>query len=297
MANDLTYLTKTLDRAVAQQLKAPTVGMTMLPLNTTYKGMGKTSIMGFLYKDRAGAKIGMDIDHNMAETVDIGGTTLKVPVVQDQVKIPRRTYQAFVDNGVQLDADLAFDMLRTINAKIDNMILNGWAFDGTTYEVLGLNQVAGTSTTGGATSSYGGAYYSIEAAISDLEAAGVYSDAYDAIFYADNFKEARASINSTSGRIEMNDIKELLGPGGRFLQAPSGASYTANTGIVKPIASDANRQFFELYETVAPMHHAWFVDGNEETGDIMVEQIWMGVPRFKHLSSSTDVSVAKITGM
>jgi hypothetical protein len=44
------------------------------------------------------------------------------------------------------------------------------------------------------------------------------------------------------------------------------------------------------------MYHAWFVDGNEQTGDIMVEQVWCGVPRFKHVNT-TDVSVAKITGL
>lgn len=297
MSNDITYISKTLDKAIAQQLKAPTVGMTLLPLNTTYSGLGKTSIMGFLYKDRAGAKIGMNIDHNMADTVDIGGDTLKVPVIMDQVKIPRRTYDAFIDNGIPLDTDLAFDMMRKINEKLDNMVMNGWAFDGTTYEVKGLNQIAGTSTTGSVTSTYGGGLYSIVTAISDLETAGVKAPAYDVIFYADNYNELKASINSTSGRRELEDVMMELGPGGRFLKAPSGASFTANTGIVKPAATEQARQYFELFETVAPMHHAWFVDGNERTGDIMVEQIWAGVPRFKHVSSSTDVSVAKITGL
>jgi hypothetical protein len=233
----------------------------------------------------------------MADTVDIGGDTLKVPVVMDAVKIPRRTYQAYIDNGIPLNSDLAFDMLRNNNKKIDDLVLNGWAFDATTYEVLGLNQVAGTSTTGSATSSYGGGLYSVVTAISDLEAAGVVAPAYDVIFYYSNYNEVMASINSTSGRRELTDILEALGPGGRVLRAPTSAGYTANTAVLKPAAVESSRQFFELYETVAPMHHSWFVDGNAETGDIMVEQVWAGVPRFKHVSSSTDVSVSKITGL
>ena len=297
MVNDITYISRTFDKMVAQQLKGPTVGMTMLPLNTDYSGMGKTSIMGFLYKNRAGSKIGMNLDHNMADTVDIGGDTLKVPVVMDAVKIPRRTYQAYVDNGIPLSTDLAFDMLRNNNIKIDDFILNGWAFDATTYEVKGLNQIAGTSTTGSVTSTYGGGLYSIITAISDLESAGVVAPSYDVIMYADNYNELKASINSTSGRREITDVYEELGPGGRVLKAPTSAGYTANTAIVKPAAVETSRQFFELYETVAPMHHAWYVDGNEQTGDIMVEQVWMGVPRFKHVSGGTDVSVAKITGL
>lgn len=296
MANDITYISKTLDKAIAQQLKTPTVGMTLLPLNTTLQGLGKTSIMGFLYADRAGAKIGMNLDHNMADVVDLTGDTLKVPVIMDQVKIPRRTYDAYVDNGVPISADLAYDMARKINEKIDNLVMNGWSFDATTYEVKGLNQIAGTSTTGSVTSTYGGGLYSIVKAIDDLEAAGVVAPSYDAIFYTDNYTEARVSINSTGGRREIEDIMEALGPGGRFLRAPSGASFTANTGIVKPAAVESSRQFFELFETVAPMHHAWFVDSNERTGDVMVEQVWAGVPRFKHVST-TDAAVAKITGL
>jgi hypothetical protein len=296
MTNDITYISRTFDKAVAQQLKAPTVGMTLLPLNTTYSGLGKTSIMGFLYKDRAGSKIGMNIDHNMADTVDIGGDTLKVPVIQDQVKIPRRTYQAYIDNGIPLNQDLAFDMLRNNNKKIDDLVMNGWAFDATTYEIKGLNQIAGTATTGSVTSTYGGGLYSVVTAISDLESAGVVAPAYDIIMYADNYNELKASINSTSGRRELTDVMEALGPGGRVLKAPTSAGYTANTAVLKPAAVESSRQFFELYETVAPMHHAWFVDGNTETGDIMVEQVWCGVPRFKHVST-TDVSVAKITGL
>lgn len=297
MTNDIIYISRTFDKVVAQQLKAPTVGMTMLPLNTTYSGLGKTSIMGFLYKDRAGSKIGMNLDHNMADTVDIGGDTLKVPVVMDAVKIPRRTYQAYVDNGVPLNADLAFDMLRNNNKKIDDLVLNGWAFDNTTYEIKGLNQIAGTATTGSATSTYGGGLYSVITGISNLEAAGIVAPSYDVIFYADNYNEVMASINSTSGRRELTDILEALGPGGRVLRAPSSAGFTANTAVLKPAAVETSRQFFELFETVAPMHHSWFVDGNEETGDIMVEQVWCGVPRFKHVSSGTDVSVSKITSL
>jgi hypothetical protein len=117
------------------------------------------------------------------------------------------------------------------------------------------------------------------------------------IMYADNYNELMASINSTSGRRELTDVLEALGPGGRVLRAPSSASFTSNTAILKPAATEVARQFFELYETVAPMHHSWYVDGNAETGDIMVEQIWCGVPRFKHVSSNTDVAVAKITGL
>ncbi len=297
MSNALVQISQTVDKTIAQQIKTPTFGMTMLPLNTSISGLGKTSIYSFLYADRAEAKIGMDIDHNMADTVDITGASTKVPVIQDQVKIPHRTWKAFVDNGVPLSSDLAYDMLRKVNTKIDAMVLNGWAYDGTTYEVLGLNQVAGTSTTGSATSAYGGGYYSIEAAIADLEDAGVYSTAWDAVFYSGNYKEVKASINSTSGRIEMQDIMSLLGPGGQFKSAPSGASFTANTGVVKPAALESNRQYFELFETTAFMNHSWYVDGNEETGDIMVELIWAGVPKWKHLSSGTDVSVAKITGL
>jgi hypothetical protein len=293
MVNDLVYLERQFDKDVAQVLRAPTVGMTLLPLNTTYKGMGKKSIEGFGYTARAGSKISMSIDHNMADTIDITGTTVKVPVIQDQVVIPRRTYQAYVDNAVPLDSDLAFDMTRNNNAKIDDLVMNGWAFDATTYEVLGLNQIAGTSTTGAVTSTYGNGYISLQTAIDDLNAAGVYSDSWDYILYSDNYSEIRKSFNSTSGAPEMKIVQELLGPGGRMIRAPT----TANTAVVKPSATDLNRMYFDLIETLPPMHHAWFKDGNEKTGDVMVEQVTMLVPRFKHVVSSTDTCVSKITGL
>jgi hypothetical protein len=92
----------------------------------------------------------------------------------------------------------------------------------------------------------------------------------------------------------MDKVKELLGPDGRVLQ---NSNVTAATGIVAPDAADINRQYFDIVETLAPMHHAWFVDGNERTGDVRVQQITMLAPRFKHIVSTTDVAVDKLTGI
>jgi hypothetical protein len=256
--------------------------------------MGKHTVRTIGYSARAASRISLDIAQEMNDAVEITGNEIKIAVIQDDVKIPRKVYEAYIENDVPISNDLALDMMKNNLAAIDKLIYQGWTGDGTTYDIKGMYQIGGTATTGADFATFGNGYISIAAAITDLNAAGVFSDSYNVILNSVQYGQLLGSISPTGGNTEMDKVKELLGPDGRVLQ---NSNVTAATGIVAPDAADINRQYFDIVETLAPMHHAWFVDGNERTGDVRVQQITMLAPRFKHIVSTTDVAVDKLTGI
>lgn len=299
MSNELATLARSFDKAIVSVLREPTVGMQLLPLNTEFRGLGKLSIETFGYKTSAGSKTAYSFERTGYDTVEIAGNVIKVPVIQQQVKINRRTFQAYVDNGVPISADLAFDMTRKNNQAVDALVIDGWKPDGTNYEIKGMYQTGGTAVTGSDFDTSGNAMATVTSAISSLVAAGIDSPAYNLVLNPTQFAQLDKNIISNVGP-EMDIVLRKLNPGypgqivGRVFQR---SDITAGTGFIAPAALDSNRAYFDLIETVAPVHHAWYQDGNAETGDVVVEQYTCVVPRFKHLSSGTDAAIGKISSI
>lgn len=295
MSNELYTITKEFDRAIVPVLRETPSAMSMLPLNTTIRGLGKTAIRTTQYATRSGSKISFGIQKAMGDGFDLTGFDVKVAVIQDAAIIPRRDYEAYVENGVPISADIAAEMTANNLAAIDKLIFNGWTFDGTDYEIKGLYQVAGSSATGADCATFGNALKSVQAGIVALENSGVHSPGHILALHSDQYAEVMASISS--GVREYEEVVKALGVGGRIVH---NSNLTATYGVLFPAPLEINKRFFDLAETVPPSHHVWFEDGNSETGDIKVQQITCLAPRWKHQTSSgtgTDVAVCKISTM
>jgi hypothetical protein len=294
MANELYTLQRQFDKAIVPTLRETPSGMSLLPLNTDYRGLGKAAVRIMGYAARGGAKIGLEIMKTAGDGVDITGFDTKIAVIQDDAVIKRTDWEAYVENGIPISNDIALEMTGNIQKAVDDIIFQGWAADGTTYDIKGLYQVAGTATTGAVTSVFGNTLISVNTAIADLETAGIYTPGYILALNPANYAEAASQINS--GVVEMSEVLKALGQGGR---AVKNSRVTANYGMVFPAPLETSRKFFDIVETVPPFHDVYFID-NSKTSDIGVRQVTRLGVRFKHQSSAgtgTDIAVSKISGL
>ena len=295
MTNELYTLTRQFDKSIVPVLRETPSAMSMLPINTEYRGLGKSAVRVAGYSSRGASRIGFEILQTAGDGVDVTGFDTKIAVIQDDATIKRTDWEAYVENGVPISNDIAMEMAGNNNALIDKLVFNGWAQNGTNYDIKGLYQVAGSTATGADCGTFGNTLKSVMAGITALEEAGVYSPGHILALHATQWAEAMAAIST--GVREYEEVLRALGTGGRIVH---NSNLTATYGILFPAPLDVNRKYFDIIETVPPMHTAWYKDGNTQSGDVCVRQLTRLGVRFKHQSSSgtgTDIAVCKISGM
>jgi len=294
MANELYTLTRQFDKAIVPVLRETPSGMSLLPLNTDYRGLGKSAVRIMGYSARGDAKVGFEIMKTAADGGDLTGFDTKIAVIQDDAVIKRTDWEAYTENGVPISNDLAMEMTGNIQKAVDAIIYQGWAQNASTYDIKGLFQVAGTATTGADFGTFGNALKSVAAGIVDLEEAGIYSPGHILALNGTQYSQLAASIST--GVVEMTEVMKMLGTGGRVVK---NSNVTVDYGLIFPSPLDVNRKFFDIVETVPPQHDVYFID-NSATSDVGVRQITRLGVRFKHQSSSgtgTDVAVSKISSI
>lgn len=303
MTNALAELGKEWDSDIVPVLRAASIGKMLIPVNPELsgKGLGVLTVETMQYVARGAAAINYDIQQDIEDTVDITSSPLHIPVQQDDAKIKRRDWDAYMYKNVPIENDLALDMAANIVAQQSTLIVDGWKPDGTNYSVKGMFQVANNTVSGSDFDTYGGALATVAAAISELKQDAIYSPGYNMVLSSLNYAELEASY-STAGISEYEQVLKMLNrdaaPGalpGRIIE---GTDLAAGTGMIAPIATQENRRYFDIIETQEPEHHLWYKDGNVDSGDIMVRQVGAMIPRFKHLNSSgKDNCVCTITGL
>lgn len=289
MANALQNLGKAWDAAIVPVLGEQTIGRKLIPKNEALsgKGIGMTSVETRAYTARSDAVINYDIQEDIEDAVDITSKTLKIPVQQDDARIKRRDWEAYKLAGVSIDNDIAIDMAANVAEKEDAMVINGWAPDGTNYYVKGMYQVANnTHAAANGFDTVGAALAALANAIALLRADKIYSMGWNLVLNPVQYGELEASYSTTLG-LEYDQVLKMLnrnapGSPGRVYES---SSITAGTGLVAPVATAANKRFFDLVIAQEPKHDIWY-ETSEDSGPIRARLLGALVPRFKHLNSS-----------
>lgn len=302
MVNAINTLKSQWEQEIVPTLQANTIGKMLMPMNTDLsgKGIGVLSIDTFNYVARASAVINYDIQQDNSDRVDLTSGNLKIPLQQDDVTIPRRDWDAYELKGVPLESDLATDMAANVSIQQNNLIIDGWKPNGSTYDIKGMYQVANNSVSGQDFDTFGNALKTTAEAITALKADKIYSAGYNLTLSSLNYAELMGSY-STAGVSEYDLVLRMLNSDaggqvtGRILE---GTALSAGTGMVSPVASQENRRYFDLIEPQEPSLSSWYTDGNIETGDINFRLLGALIPRFKHLNGSgLDDCICKITGL
>lgn len=300
MANALKDLGKSWDKDIVAVLAEQTIGRKLIPKNAALsgKGVGMTSVETRAYTARSGAIINYDIVEDIEDAVDITSKTLKIPVQQDDARIKRRDWEAYKLAGVPIDNDIAIDMAANVAAKEDALIIDGWKPDGTNYALKGMYKVANNTFGGASFGTVGNALAAVANAISLLRADKIYSVGWNLVLNPVQYGELEASYSTTLG-LEYDAVLKMLNrnaPGnpGRVYES---SNITAGTGMVAPVATPANKRFFDLVVAQEPKHDVWY-ETSEETGPIRARLVGALVPRFKHLDGSDlDNCICTLTGI
>lgn len=290
MVNALANLGKEWDKDIVPVLHAQTLARKLIPRSVlSGKGLGMTSVETRAYTATAGAVINYEIIQDNEEKVDITAKNLKIPVQQDDRTISRRAWESYILHGTPLDNDMALDMVANIAAQEDALVINGWKPDGTNYALKGMFQVANNTFPGADFGTYGNAIKAVAGALALLRTDKIYSTGYNLLLTPTQYAELEAS-ESTTGKAEYDRVLAMLNrnaPGnpGVIYESTSLSDASANSGIVSPAATPANRRFFDLVIAVEPFHDLW-IAGSQKTGDVHVRQLGAMVPRFKHLNGN-----------
>ena len=301
-ANALATLGRVFDRAITPVLMNQSVGRQLLPKNMAISGggIGNTSVLAFGYVGTADAVTEYNILENFADTIDLTESTIKIPIQQDMVRIPRRTFETMKSQGLTPDADYAIQMAKKVSAALDKTVIQGWKSGNTSYEVNGFFKVAGLSHSGFDFGTYGGALKTVGEGVRQLMENKIFSQGYNLVLHPEQYNKLLMS-ESAYGMEELPKVLRMMNQmagGGEPGQIYVSDYLEPGTGFMAPVATPANQIYFDLIEAQQPKHYLSFVNGDTDLGDILMRQIGAAVPRFKYLDSEgLSPTVCKFTAL
>ena len=250
MADTFKKIARIMNQEVVEPVRQTTIARKLMSVNPKIKGKGIWNVDVTELSELSDATIdfGLPSGDSHRDAIKASVTNIQLPVLWKGYEIPRSAYEAFVQKGIQLDSEAAISAAVVVTQKEDSLLLDGWAFDGSNYDIDGLYQSAGNSeTTSDDFATAGNALDKIAGAKGLLAADGVYGMNYNLVLHPTQFAELDGSVLS-NGEREMSEVQKQLNPHPN--QAPGmimqSTNITAGTGMVLPV--DPARRFFELIE-------------------------------------------------
>ena len=264
-----------LDEAMVEPLRRKLIGRKLVAENKSKRGTGKYAIDVDTITEISPAHITYSLDEigSSSDIIEVTTARKQIPIPYKSFKVPRQSYLAFKSEGKALDTAAAVSAAYVVAKKEDAMIINGWAPDGTNYEVEGFFQAAGTTATGASFATAGNAIKSVQAGISALEDLGV-SGPFHFLLHKDQAKELRGNVLTGSGLRELKQVLEMMNNDdpnmheGKIWQCHD---MTAAYGILIPV--DPARVYFELVNPVL-VHTELGVDSKKPESSAIYGHVW-----------------------
>lgn len=171
------------------------------------------------------------------DQIELSRTDVPIPVLHKEFRIGRRDLAAAQRGGFALNAATASSAAYKVMNLENSLVLNGYAADGSNYDIKGLYQSAGNTKTGADFGTSGNALKSVAGAI-ELMMADEITGPYNLTLNPTQYMELAIS-ESTGGNPELPAVLKLL-EGGEIITTSWQA---AGTGM---LTADKNSGFFEL---------------------------------------------------
>lgn len=227
---------KYIDEAVKISARQAMIGRRLMPIYGPL-GFGKEAIAHDVLTEVADAQIDTAWRVDASEDIiNLSRTTLPVAVIKKGFRINRRSLAASRTAGTPLDTATAKSAAYKVAKKEDELILDGYAADGSTYDIKGLYQKAGNSTAGSSFGTSGQGIDSANAAMALLLADNIYPP-YNMVLHPTQYMEAHNELSGTA-TLEVDVIRRMIG--GEVFVTPS---QTDGTGMV---LAAGDRGFFDL---------------------------------------------------
>ena len=242
------------DQSVTDILRQMIVGRNLIAMAPgSPLGFGVQQIDFHTLVDMSAAEISMKLSEN-SDTIGLTNDTLPIPVIHKEFDIDRRDIASSKRSGLPLDTTSADTAAEQVAISEDDLIIQGWAPDGSNYDYNGLYQGAGNDySTTKDFGTAGNAMAAVKGAIALLLADKVYPP-YNLVLNDVQFSEILGPRATTSERTELDVVRDMLrgndGSGGSTqFSAPGGGNIfitpamTAATGLV---AAAPNTRYADL---------------------------------------------------
>ena len=171
--------------------------------------------------------------------IELARTDVPIPLLHKEYRISRRDLAAAARGGFGISTATVQSAAYKVMNLENQLILNGFAADGTTYDIKGLYQSAGNSTAGSSFGTAGNPLASVAAAIDKMQADNI-TGPYNLVLNPTQYMELATSVlGSGAGEREMAMVKEILEGGSIF----STSFQAVGTGM---LLADASAGFFEM---------------------------------------------------
>ncbi len=171
--------------------------------------------------------------------IELARTDVPIPLLHKEFRISRRDLAAAARGGFGIStATVSSAAYKVMNLE-NQLILNGFAADGTNYDIKGLYQSAGNYTAGKDFGTAGQPLESVATAI-DLMQADNITGPYNLVLNPTQYMQLATSVlGGGSGEREIAMVKEILEGGNIY----STSFQPAGTGM---LLADASAGFFEM---------------------------------------------------
>ena len=280
MTNTLEDLAKVFDTQMETPLQQRLIGRKLIPRNDELsgKGIGNQSIDMFKFSDISAAIIDYTIPDKSYEGVDATSATVQMAYLAKDYKIPRALFESFQLKGLSVDADIAVQAAYKVAYAEDKLFLDGWAPDGTNYEIDGLYQSANqTESTSKDFGTFGYAKDKIGLMIAKAEDKGVYGP-YNVVLNPTQDNELLSSYEY--GASERKIVLEMLNKNSdtQVGQIFSTSIQTVDTCMLLPAA---NPVYFDYVEAQGPVNDIGEDSKSPKFSDLYGNVLEAVVPRIK----------------
>jgi len=227
-----------IDKQIVATARQLLIGRKLYPRPFGPLGFGKQVVTYDVLSEVKKGRI--DLMWGAGFSADIIGRTrtkLGIPVLHSEFRINRRDLEASRTEGLPLDMSTVDSAIYGVARKEDDLLLQGWSADGSSYDIVGLYQGAGNDyNTSSVWSTAANILPSINGAIDLLSADGIYPP-FNLVVDPLNYNELFQLIANTS-EWYFNKVKERIG--GDISQSPA---MTHGKGMILAVPNPA---FFDF---------------------------------------------------
>ncbi len=234
--------------------------------------------------DMGDAIITLDLPDDSVEkdSVKVATSTMKIGVISKGYKIPRSQFESFARYGTPLDTAAMISAGQKVGEKEDDMLLQGWAPDGSNYKIKGLYQSAGNSySTSKDFGTFGNPTAAVSGALALLYADGIVGTNFNLVLNYVQYAELQA--NYEYGTYEWDKVMKMINPnpGAGQGQILMSTDITAGTGMMTPV--DTSGVYMDLI--VGADYKNQIAQPKFDISPVEGITYTMVVPRIKHANA------------
>jgi len=225
---------------IVQTARKTNIARTLMPARLISGGIGTQQYSYDTLTEVSDAIFNYEFDKNSEDVIGRSRTHAPIPVLSKDYRISRRDMVAAANGNYDLNALTANSAAYKVTNLENQMVINGYSRDGSTYDVKGLYQSAGNSYSDSADfGTAGNALTAVQAALNLLYADNIDTN-FNLILNPTQYLELATSIfgSSNEGEREMPMVEDLIG--GRIIRT---TWQTAGTGM---LVAEPTGGFYEL---------------------------------------------------